>query len=177
MNRSLLVRKKTVGAPHSSGASSQLESSCTIFVITLSYYMVCCMGVRVSPYKTVGTWGQEMCLVSLQCSAPWHMLGIIGTFLSQRMKIWNYQSSIYLSLCLKANWEKNISCLLSLVTSTGSETLKILYELSAHLNQIEEVACLVGITRISCNIWTSFEYKNSTNMRFTFLLKTNKTWF
>lgn len=71
--------------------------------------------------------------------------------------------------------KKTYPCLLSLVTSTGSETLKILYELSAHLNQIEEVACLLGIKRISCNAWTSFEYKNSTNMRFTFPLKTNKT--
>lgn len=40
--------------------------------------------------------------------------------------------------------------------------LQILCKLTADLNQIEEVAHLVGIKRISCNIWTSFEYKNST---------------
>lgn len=78
------------------------------------------------------------------------------------MKVWNYQSSNYLSPYLHANWEK----ILSLVSSTGSETLKVLYKLSAALNQIEEVAQLVGIKRISCNIWTSFEHKNPTNMSF-----------
>ena len=46
----------------------------------------------------------------------------------------------------------------------------ILYKLSAELHRIEEVAQLVGIKRIFCNIWTSFEYKNSTNMSFDSLL-------
>ena len=44
--------------------------------------------------------------------------------------------------------------------------LKTLYKLSVDLNQIEEVAHLAAIKRIFCNIWTSFEYKNSTNMSF-----------
>ena len=52
----------------------------------------------------------------------------------------------------------------------------ILYKLSADLNQTEEVAHLVDIKRILCNIWTSFEYKNFTNMSFDSLLD-NMPWF
>lgn len=45
------------------------------------------------------------------------------------------------------------------------------YKLSADLNEIEDVAHLVDIKKISCNIWTSFKYKNSTNMSFASPLK------
>lgn len=105
MNRSLLVRKKDSRCP------TQFQSKLPAgkFLYYFCHNPISLHGV--SPYKTVGSWGQKMCLVSLQCSAPQHTLGIIDTFLSQGMKIWNYQSSIYLSLCLHANWEKNISLL------------------------------------------------------------------
>ena len=46
----------------------------------------------------------------------------------------------------------------------------ILYKLSAELNQIEEVAQLVGIKGIFCNIWSSYEYKNPTKMSFDSVL-------
>lgn len=53
--------------------------------------------------------------------------------------------------------------------------LKILYKLSADLNQIEEVAHLADIKRIFYNIWTSFEYKNSTTMSFASPFKQHAT--
>ena len=52
----------------------------------------------------------------------------------------------------------------------------ILYKLSAELNQIEEVAQLVDIRgssetfETSATFWTSFEYKNPSNMSFDSLL-------